>query len=453
MMGLFAVSSQRRPFRLLLLLLLEGTTNGFLAGNGRTDVHQQHVNCNRLTCDTRDTRSGRTGASKIRQSFLLSSKESSSSSATMSLPEPPTTTSLRRVATVEKFARLPVWPVWMGVVIFVVSRTLGNEWAAKLEDAVGGRVCPNFFSSETSETSPFIMLVHHRHSFAAWDPIRWIQSRFILPEGFPAHPHRGFTTLTYFMKGGFRHRDSLGIEQDYGCSSTTADNKDYPHSQWLFTGAGLLHEEMFDQSPQQELYQLWVNVPSQRKLDPPDVQLLGNSECPRVEKDDSSETVVLAGDYDGNVASTPIMSDMAIFHVRVDADSTWTYDVPATFDTVVLYIRQGSCSIDGTELPVHHTAYLEPVGKQLVVSTLNKKDGVDFLLLAGAPLREPVAAQGSMVMNTGNQINEAYQDYQRGLMGNPWDYKLSNEEWLQHVAKNPCRYQYSGDKDGQNPKV
>jgi hypothetical protein len=130
----------------------------------------------------------------------------------------PITTNLRRVAKVEKFARLPVWPVWMGVVIFVMSRVLGNEAAAKVEDALGGRVCPNFFNQETPQetNSPCIMLVHHRHSFWSWDLIRYIQQNFILPEGFPAHPHRGFTTSTYVLKGGFEHRDSLGVQQKYG---------------------------------------------------------------------------------------------------------------------------------------------------------------------------------------------------------------------------------------------
>ena len=101
----------------------------------------------------------------------------------------------RRIARVEKFARLPVWPVWNGVAIFVISKIFGEEVAAKLEDNIGGRVCPNFFQ-DSDQTSPFIMLVHHRHTFAAWDVLRHFQSTFF-PEGFPAHPHRGkfFTKL------------------------------------------------------------------------------------------------------------------------------------------------------------------------------------------------------------------------------------------------------------------
>jgi redox-sensitive bicupin YhaK (pirin superfamily) len=333
----------------------------------------------------------------------------------------------------------------MGVLIFFVSRTFGNTAAATLEDYFGGRVCPNFFS-DPSATSPFIMLVHHRHSFSPFDPIRWFQSKFILPEGFPAHPHRGFTTLTYFLKGGFSHRDSLGIAQDYGRTShNSKKNSLLYHSQWLFTGAGLLHEEMFNDSPQQELFQLWVNVPSVRKLDPPTVNLLGDEECPRVVgigDGGKSETVILAGSYRDSIATTPILSDMSIFHVTVEPGSSWSYVVPPSFETVILYIRQGSCWIDGTELPVHHTAYLEPIGDTLIVSTTSTT-GVDLLVLAGKPLKEPVAAQGSMVMTSSTEINQAYRDYQMGFMGLPWSHELSDHEWNDHISKYPCRYRYS----------
>ena len=94
----------------------------------------------------------------------------------------------RTIAKLEKFARLPVWPVWQGVVIFVLSKIFGEEFGAMIEDKIGGRVCPNFF--QNVETSPFIMLVHHRHSFAPWDLLRYPIKNLILPEGFPAHPHR-----------------------------------------------------------------------------------------------------------------------------------------------------------------------------------------------------------------------------------------------------------------------
>jgi hypothetical protein len=102
----------------------------------------------------------------------------------------------RGIRRIEKFARLPVWPAWNGVLIWMVGKLFGNEAAAKLEDTITGRVCPNFY--DYVDTSPYIMLVHHCHSFHALDPLRYIQRTFF-PEGFPAHPHRGFITITYIL--------------------------------------------------------------------------------------------------------------------------------------------------------------------------------------------------------------------------------------------------------------
>lgn len=124
--------------------------------------------------------------------------------------------SQRKIGRIEKFGRLPVWPVWQGVFLFFASKIVGPEIAAQWEDTIGGRVCPNFFSAES--TSPFVLLVHHRHAFMNWDPVRYIQKTFF-PEGFPAHPHRGFVTVTYCLKGGMIHRDSLGIKMPYGAGT------------------------------------------------------------------------------------------------------------------------------------------------------------------------------------------------------------------------------------------
>ena len=383
-------------------------------------------------------------------SARFSSSPATESDANVAAPTP-SRTSLRRVKSTEKFARLPVWPVWSGVALFFLSKLIGEETAAKLEDKIGGRVCPNFFNPPES-TSPFIMLVHHRHSFAPWDPIRYIQRTFF-PEGFGAHAHRGFITLTYILQGGFKHRDSMGIKQYYGAEKRHKGK----HSQWLTTGAGLLHEEMWDIQPDdegvlpkflqpssQELYQLWLNVPSQFKLVPPKVELLGGDEqTPTVvENTDgagTTRTIVIAGEHGGKTASVETYSDLAILHVMMEKGSTWKHLMPQSHRTGVIYIRRGSITIAGQRIPTHHTAYLGEYGSDLVVEA-EGDDEADFLLLAGEPLNEPVAAQGSMVMNTGDEINRAYADYQALQMGAPWDEKLTDEEWLQHVKKYPSQY-------------
>jgi len=358
----------------------------------------------------------------------------------------------RYITKVEKYSRLPVWPVWNGVFIFLLSKIFGNELASKVENSIGGRVCPNFFQPD-QKSSPFIMLVHHVHSFTPYDPLRFIQSTFF-PEGFPSHPHRGFITVTYCLNGGMVHRDSMGVKQIYGAEKRHGGK----HTQWLHTGAGLLHEEMWDiqsqnifDSSKQELYQLWLNVPSYDKLTSPKIELLGGeNSTPTIEKS-NTKTIVICGEYDGTSASVETSSDVTILHVQMDSGSTWHHKASATHETVILYLRQGSISMKGYDidtdnveenmiLETHSTAYLSPQGDDLTITCHSKDIKADFLLLLGAPLDEPISAQGSMVMNSPTEINRAYADYQRGEMGAPWDQALSDEEWKLHTQKYPSRY-------------
>ncbi|KAL7554798.1 hypothetical protein ACHAWF_018353 [Thalassiosira exigua] len=365
--------------------------------------------------------------------------------------------SLRRVARVEKYARLPIWPVWQGVLLFVASKLFGPEVVAGWEDAVGGRVCPNFFVP--TETSPFVLLVHHRHAFMNWDPVRYIQRTFF-PEGFPAHPHRGFVTVTYILQGGFTHRDSLGIKQRYGAERRHEGN----HVQWLTAGAGIQHEEMWDVAPDendegnwlwtssQELYQIWLNLPAAHKMDPPNAFLLKAhpvddaltaplpGTTPIITSEDGSTvTTVVAGAHDGVRAPVDCPTDASILRIQFakKEPSTWTHRLPSTHETAILYVRGGSICIDGERVPPHHTAYLTPDGARLEVES---SDGADVLLLSGRPLNEPIASQGSMVMNTQGEIQNAYMDFQRGFMGVPWDHKLDDDEWRDHVRRHPSKY-------------
>jgi quercetin 2,3-dioxygenase len=351
----------------------------------------------------------------------------------------------RQVQRVEKFARLPVWPVWNGVLLWLVGNLLGSDAAAKLEHQITGRVCPNFYTY--AETNPYVMLVHHCHSFSNADPLRFVQRTFF-PEGFPAHPHRGFVTITYILHGGFVHRDSVGIRQSYG----TLPHHRGKHTQWLTTGRGLLHEEMFDLTnsqgwlgnSRQELFQIWLNVPSRHKFDEPQTLLLGDDQTPVVAEDATSTTRVLAGTYQNRTAAAPTRSDLALFHVTLhEQGASWRFDVPKSHQTLFLYVRQGSLSalnstsVDATAtalIPAHSTAYFTSSGDSLTV-TATASSGADFMVLSGAPIPEPCVASGSMVMTSNREIEQAYSDYQMGQFGSPWDHALSDEQWQRHVQQ------------------
>lgn len=396
---------------LLVVIVLFHSTDAFLMDSGVSSVPSFQKPYNR------------------RQNSLYSVPTRSSDSSSRILYAPLSPRSIQRV---EKFARLPVWPAWNGVLIFLIQRIFGEQVAAKLEDTIGGRVCPNFYTPEA--TSPFIMLVHHSHSFFGLDPLRYLQKTFFA-EGFPSHPHRGFVTVTYILKGGFSHRDSLGIKQIYGAEERHGGK----HTQWLTTGAGMLHEEMFDIKglwSRQELYQLWLNLPASEKLCSPKVDLLGPNECPVIEND-GCKTVVLAGEFGGVLSAAPNLSDVCILHAALDAGATWQHTLPASHQTTILYVRQGSIQIGSTIVPPHHTVYFGTIGNEL---SIKSDDGADFMVLSGAPLNEPVSAQGSMVMNTPNEINQAYVDYEMQKMGVPWDHKINDSQWKDHIKVFPSVY-------------
>ena len=388
--------------------------------------------------------------STVKSRIQLTSNDLDSADIDVSKP----TLQSRKISSVQKYARLPVWPVFNGVILFLLSKLLPNSTVAKLEDSFGGRVCPNFF--EGMSTSPFIMLVHHKHSFASFDPIRYFQKQLILPEGFPAHPHRGFITLTYCINGGMIHRDSLGIKQKYGAESRHKGNV----AQWLVAGAGLLHEEMWDIDhdrdgifSNQELFQLWVNLPMGSKMESPRLSLLnvedkqsteeGVVSIPTVETKDA-KTIVLVGQYKDALSDVETFSPMSILHVQMKANSSWRMKLPPSYDTGIIYMRTGSAflpsesSNDKYEIESHYTANLSQYGENLDVEA--GTDGADFMLLVGQNLREPFQAQGSMVMNTAEEINVAYNDYSLGKMGIPWDHKNSDTEWRDHIKNSPSIY-------------
>lgn len=302
------------------------------------------------------------------------------------------TKQFRQIARVEQFARLPIWPIWSGILLFIASR-LSPSLAASIEDTIGGRVCPNFFNAQ--QTSPFVLMVHHRHSFAALDPIRFIQRTFF-PEGFPSHPHRGFVTVTYCLKGGMIHRDSLGIKQSYGAE----EHHDGAHVQWLTAGAGIQHEEMWDTTnngfwSDQELFQIWLNLPSSHKMINPKVELLRRhfvngdpvpeGKTPVIEENGVITTVVF-GEYNQNRATVDCPTNAAILRVHFKKRATWRHRMPKKHDTAVLYVRKGSIRVGSELIPVHHTAYLTSSGEELVIES---DEEADVLLLSGEPLREP----------------------------------------------------------------
>jgi len=340
-----------------------------------------------------------------------------------------------------------VWPAWQGLVLGVASQLPGLRPAADfLEDKFGGRVCPMSLDQEGCD--PFILLVHHRHAFRPLDFFRPLFSAVIMPEGFPAHPHRGFETVTYVLpkRGGLVHRDSEGCKMRYGDGAV----------QWMTAGRGMLHEEMWDvtNGNEFELYQLWVNLPPGDKFTPPGCQLLTpagspsaavveregrlsgvrRAEIPVVEAQGGKVSLrLLAGEQDGVRGGAETFSPMLLAHVQIRGEGTaHSVAVPYGWNCFA-YVRRGRVDVGGEQVAgTYEMVYFAAGGDCVRLAALSEE--ADVMLFAGEPIRAPVASSGTMVMNTEQQVAEAMRDYQRGAFGVPWDHALDDEQWAQHTA-------------------
>jgi hypothetical protein len=244
--------------------------------------------------------------------------------------------------------------------------------------------------------------------------------------GFPRHPHRGFETVTLVKKGLIDHSDSLGASARYGDGDV----------QWLTTGDGINHAEMFpltasDRPNPIDFYQIWVNLPAARKRAPAHFTMFWRDQVPIVETNDAQgrQTVVrvVAGHYENSRAPSPPPAswasepdaDLAIWTINLSAGARWA--LPTTLSTTArsLYVVSG----DGVHVGDRHLAK----GHRLVLHAdrgLTLSDagqGTELLLLQARPIAEPVVKHGPFVMNTRAEISEAIRDYQRTQFGRwPW---------------------------------
>jgi redox-sensitive bicupin YhaK (pirin superfamily) len=246
--------------------------------------------------------------------------------------------------------------------------------------------------------------------------------------GFPAHPHRGFETVTYVRQGLIDHSDSLGAAARFGRGDV----------QWLTAGTGVMHSEMFplldgDGPNTLELFQIWLNLPAVDKLVEPHFSMLWDAEIPRhIETDSAGRTVevtVIAGRLgDAEPPSPPPASwasrpeaDLAIWHIVLDPGATWVVP-PAALggDTGrTLYVFEGTqLSIDGEQVG-GSVGVVVDAGRPVTIAA---GDRVEILMLQARPLGEPVAQYGPFVMNTRAEIEQTIADYQRTQFGGwPWD--------------------------------
>jgi len=304
---------------------------------------------------------------------------------------------------------------------------------------------PLGFQWETAD--PFLFCVHHDDAyppgnermgpaaslagrdlgqdFAGTDGWRMYHGEVV--PGFPQHPHRGFETVTLVRRGYIDHSDSLGATARFGKGDV----------QWLTAGGGIVHSEMFPLVEQNkpnplELFQIWLNLPSQDKLASPHFVMLWSEDIPLCTFTDeagrTTEVSVVAGQLDGKRAPSPPPhswasrpeADVAIWTIRMQPGASWTLPPAAGHETLrTLYFFQGPSLRVADQVLRPSTAAV--VRSDLEVR-LEAGDGeCELLLLQGRPIGEPVVNYGPFVMNTAAEVEQAVLDYRRTRFGGwPW---------------------------------
>lgn len=259
--------------------------------------------------------------------------------------------------------------------------------------------------------------------------------------GFPAHPHRGFETITIVQEGIIDHSDSLGAAARFGHGDV----------QWMTAGKGVMHSEMFpmlqqNQGNPTDFFQIWLNLPSRSKFTDPHFAMLWNDTIPTVEIEQPKGNVkirVIAGNYDGNSAPSPPPDSWA-----ASSDNQvqiWTIDMSAGTQFILpsiskanrsLYFFEGE-TINIDDQNINHGNMIELSNEAIEITNGDKPSRL--LLLEGKPIQEPVASYGPFVMNTQREIMDAIEEYNQTQFGGwPWG-KLDHvhDKGKQRFAKFP----------------
>lgn len=243
---------------------------------------------------------------------------------------------------------------------------------------------------------PFLML----DGFDSTDPQDYIL-------GFPWHPHRGIETVTYLLHGEIEHGDSLGnsgVIRDHQC-------------QWMTAGSGIIHQEMPKAADRMLGCQLWVNLPQKMKMTEPAYRDIKKEDVPVIQENNTTVRV-LAGNYKGHKGAMKGEYVKVLYlDVTLEPLTVWNYGETPNNQTLFLYLIDGTLAADETLTGFEEKAcamLMTPSSVRMEdfdsVMVKAGREGARFLLLAAEPLKEPVAWGGPIVMNTREELNEAFRD-------------------------------------------
>jgi redox-sensitive bicupin YhaK (pirin superfamily) len=261
---------------------------------------------------------------------------------------------------------------------------------------------PSAYGLTMQRMDPFIMLDYGAKFYFPPSPSK--------AKGVGVHPHRGFETVTVAYKGSVAHHDSSGG----GGVISEGD------VQWMTAASGVLHKEYHSDEFSKtggdfQMVQLWVNLPAMDKMSTPKYQAIANTQIPKIPvPNDGGFIEVIAGNYEGNAGAASTFSPVHLYNAKLNAGGEANFTLPAHYNTGLLVI-EGSVMVNGTEdVPLDHFALFSNNGETF---TIKATADCIVLVLSGEPLKEPIAAHGPFVMNTRQEIMQAFEDYEQGKFG------------------------------------
>lgn len=259
---------------------------------------------------------------------------------------------------------------------------------------------PGGYHLEMERMTPFILLDYNsKYEFEPSDR----------PLGVGVHPHRGFETVTIAYKGRVEHHDSHGGGGIIGEGDV----------QWMTAASGVLHKEYHEkewsrQGGEFQMVQLWINLPAADKMSQPKYQAITNAMMGKVQLVEGKGTVeVIAGEYDGVRGPASTFTPIHLYNLRLKQGGKVGLSFPAEYNTGLLVIED-SVRVNGEEAPTDHFVLMANDGEVFEVEAA--EDAV-VLVLSGEPIREPIAAHGPFVMNTREELVQAFDDFNKGKFG------------------------------------
>jgi quercetin 2,3-dioxygenase len=285
-------------------------------------------------------------------------------------------------------------------------------------EGAGVKLHRAFGFQDPSELDPFLLFDDFRNE----NPEDYAK-------GFPWHPHRGIETITYVLSGSVEHRDSIGNTGVLNAGGV----------QWMTAGAGIMHQEMPSGTPTGQMhgFQLWGNLPASQKMTTPRYQDVLGSDIPQVTDDDGTTIKVIAGSFWGqNGPIDGIAADPQYLDVHIPAGVKKTLPVD-TYRRAFAYVFEGAAAFADAATPQGVLIEKDIAGQEAHIRDLSGDrtlvrfgsgdeitvqagpDGVRFLLISGAPIDEPVAWHGPIVMNTRAELQQAFADLRNGTFIKP----------------------------------